>query len=52
MNDEGQTTAVNQSKDIFLPAWSDDGAAIAYIERTRRFSSTRLSLRVVEVIGR
>jgi hypothetical protein len=52
MNDEGQTTTVSESKDVLLPAWSDDGAAIAYIERTRRFSSARLSLRVVEVIGR
>ena len=52
MNDEGQTSTVSGSKDVLLPAWSDDGAAIAYLERTGHFSTARYSLWVVEVIGR
>jgi len=36
MNAEGHTQTVRSTKDVLLPAWSDDGAAIAYLERTSR----------------
>ena len=48
MDDEGRTTVVADTADVLLPAWSDDGAAIAYFERSKR----RFSVRVVEVMGR
>jgi len=49
MDDEGSMETISGTKDVLLPAWSDDGAAIAYLERIH---TTRYSLRVVEVAGR
>src|SRR5262249_30452755 len=49
MDDGGRTETVAETKDVLLPAWSDDGAAIAYLERTR---GSHFSIRVVEVEGR
>jgi hypothetical protein len=49
MDDEGRTETISATKDVLLPAWSEDGAAIAYLERT---GGGRHSLRVVEVVGR
>jgi hypothetical protein len=48
MDDEGRTESVGDTKDVLLPAWSDDGAAIAYLQQSRG----HLSVRVVEVVGR
>lgn len=48
MDDEGRTDTVADTKDVLLPAWSDDGAAIAYLQRTKG----HYSLRVLEVVGR
>lgn len=48
MDDTGRTETVADTRDVLLPAWSDDGAAIAYLQRTRG----GFSLRVVEVVGR
>ena len=36
MNVEGETQDVGRTKDVLLPAWSDDGRAIAFLERTGR----------------
>ena len=49
MDDTGKTETIPETKDVLLPAWSDDGAAIAYLERTR---GSRFSVRVLEVEGR
>jgi hypothetical protein len=49
MDDEGRTETIAEAKDVLLPAWSDDGAAIAYLEH---MGGARYSLRVVEVSGR
>jgi hypothetical protein len=46
MNDDGRTETCAATKDVLLPAWSDDGAAIAYLERLSR---KKLALRVVEI---
>lgn len=48
MDDEGRTESIDDTKDVLLPAWSDDGAAIAYLQQSRG----RFSVRVVEVVGR
>lgn len=48
MDDAGQTETVADTRDVLLPAWSDDGAAIAYLQRTR----AGFSVCVVEVMGR
>jgi hypothetical protein len=48
MDDTGRTETIAETKDVLLPAWSDDGAAIAYLERARG----SFSVRVVEVEGR
>lgn len=48
MDDDGRTESIADTKDVLLPAWSDDGAAIAYLQRSRG----RYSVRVVEVVGR
>jgi hypothetical protein len=48
MNDEGRTEPIADTEDVLLPAWSDDGAAIAYLQRAHG----RFSLRVLEVEGR
>ncbi|HTK30046.1 MAG TPA: hypothetical protein VL309_10860 [Vicinamibacterales bacterium] len=48
MNDEGQLEPVADTKDVLLPAWSDDGAALAYLERAKG----RLVVHVVEIEGR
>lgn len=34
MNMEGETEIVGDSKDVLLPAWSESGNAIAYLERS------------------
>jgi hypothetical protein len=47
MNEDGKVQTVRRSANIILPAWSDDGAAIAYLERAERRSFT---LFVVEVL--
>ena len=49
MDDTGITETIAETKDIMLPAWSDDGAAIAYLEHVR---GSRFSIRIVEVEGR
>ena len=49
MDDTGITETIAETKDVVLPAWSDDGAAIAYVEHVR---GSRFSIRVVEVEGR
>jgi hypothetical protein len=49
MDDSGRTETVAETKDVLLPAWSDDGAAIAYLERTQ---GSHFSVRVVELEGR
>jgi hypothetical protein len=36
MNGEGETQEVVGTNDVLLPAWSDDGRAIAFLERTGR----------------
>jgi hypothetical protein len=36
MNAEGETQDVTATSDVLLPAWSDDGQEIAYLERTGR----------------
>jgi len=36
MNGEGDTMTVPGAKDVLLPAWSEDGSAIAYVERVDR----------------
>ena len=36
MNGEAETQDVTGTSDVLLPAWSDDGQAIAYLERTGR----------------
>jgi hypothetical protein len=36
MNGEGETQDVSTTVDVLLPAWSDDGQEIAYLERTGR----------------
>lgn len=36
MNAEGETQDVPATSDVILPAWSDDGQEIAYLERTGR----------------
>ena len=36
MNREGQTETVGDAKDVWLPAWSESGDSIAYLERTGR----------------
>jgi hypothetical protein len=46
MNDDGRTETCDATRDVLLPAWSDDGAAIAYLERLSR---KKLTLRVVEI---
>jgi hypothetical protein len=46
MNDDGRTETCAATRDVLLPAWSDDGAAIAYLERLNR---KKLALRVVEI---
>lgn len=46
MDDSGRTETMLATKDVVLPAWSDDGAAIAYLERIR---GSRFSIRVIEV---
>lgn len=46
MNADGKTQTVRGTSDVLLPAWSDDGAAIAYLERTARRTFT---LFVVEI---
>jgi len=40
MNEDGKVQTVRRTANVILPAWSDDGAAIAYIERTDRRSFT------------
>jgi hypothetical protein len=46
MNEDAKIQTIRQTANIILPAWSDDGAAIAYLERTDRRSFT---LFVVEI---
>jgi hypothetical protein len=46
MNDTGRTETSAVSRDVLLPAWSDDGAAIAYLERLNR---KKFVLQVVEI---
>jgi len=46
MDDDGRTQPVHGAGDVLLPAWSDDGAAIAYLERTGRRTFT---VSVVEI---
>ena len=36
MNVEGQTDVVGDGRDVWLPAWSESGNQIAYLERTAR----------------
>jgi len=36
MNGEGETETVGDSKDVWLPAWSESGDWIAYLQRTGR----------------
>jgi hypothetical protein len=36
MNVEGETQDVSGTKDVLLPAWSDDGREIAFLEKTGR----------------
>jgi hypothetical protein len=40
MNGEGETQDVSTTADVLLPAWSDDGQEIAYLERTGRKTFT------------
>jgi hypothetical protein len=46
MNQDGKVQMLRSTANVVLPAWSDDGAAIAYLERTDRRSFT---LFVVEI---
>jgi hypothetical protein len=46
MNDSGRTEASAVTRDVLLPAWSDDGAAIAYLERLK---GKKFALQVVEI---
>ncbi len=48
MDDSGRTETVAETKDVLLPAWSDDGAVIAYLERVH---GSHFSIRVIEVDG-
>ena len=36
MNGDGETETVGDSKDVWLPAWSESGDLIAYLQRTGR----------------
>ncbi len=49
MDFDGRTQTIPSTTDVVLPAWSDDGAAIAYIDRTSRRS---LTVAVVEILQR
>ena len=46
MNEDGKIQTVRRTANIILPAWSDDGAAIAYLDRNDRRTFT---LFVVEI---
>jgi len=46
MDDDGRTETCAATRDVLLPAWSDDGAAIAYLERLNR---KKFALWVVEI---
>jgi hypothetical protein len=46
MNAAGDTLTAAATKDVLLPAWSDDGASIAYLERVGR---NKLQVVVVRV---
>jgi hypothetical protein len=47
MNEKGRIQTIRRTNNVILPAWSDDGAAIAYLERTDRRTFT---LYVVEIL--
>ena len=46
MDDSGRTETIADTKDVVLPAWSDDGEAIAFLERTR---GSHYAVRVIEL---
>jgi len=47
MNVEGQTDVVGDGKDVWLPAWSESGNQIAYLERTAR---KKFAIRVMSAL--
>ena len=47
MNAEGETQTIEDSKDISLPAWSESGNAIAYLEPAGR---KKFALKVITVL--
>jgi hypothetical protein len=46
MNSRGETRQVKKTKDALLPAWSEDGARLAYLEKAGRDA---FALRIVGV---
>jgi hypothetical protein len=47
MNAEGETQTIEDSRDISLPAWSESGNAIAYLEPAGR---KKLALKVMTAL--
>jgi hypothetical protein len=46
MDDQGRKQEISSSKSTLLPAWTDDGKRLAYLQRT---SKDKVALRVVDV---
>lgn len=46
MDSQGRTRQVKKTKDVALPAWSEDGTRIAYVQKS---GSDRFALRVIEI---
>lgn len=48
MDDQGRKQEVKDTKDVQLPAWTDDGTRLAYVQKTGRRT---VDVRVVDVTG-
>ena len=46
MDDQGRKQEISSSKSTLLPAWTDDGKRLAYLQRT---SKDKVALHVVDV---
>jgi len=46
MDSQGRTRQVKKTKDVLLPAWSEDGARLAYVQKSGR---DRFAVRVIEM---
>jgi len=46
MDSQGRTRQVKKTKDVLLPAWSEDGARLAYVQKS---GGDRFAVRVVDV---